>query len=364
MASATAAADPFLSEVAGHLVSAGGKRLRPALVVRPPAVSGPDGPHVQRGGCPRAASPSSWCTSGPLYHDDVMDEAEHRPGRTERQRPMGQPGRHPGRRFPAGPGLGDRRLARHRGGGAAGPHHRPAVRGRGRASCATPSIRPGPSRRTWRSIAGKTASLMATSSRIGAIVSGAPRPWVEALTDFGQAFGMAFQIWDDIRDLVCDRRAAGQAGRPRPGRRHLHPAGDPGAGDARGRRRAAGPARRPAGRADPGQGPGPDPVDSPRCCPRRATPATGPSGQTGPSTPCAPTRWGPGGRARGAGPGWPPPDRRARSSLNAAIRRAVPAGRGQVDRAASRCPTWLCERCVNSGAAAVRSAPGAGSGRQ
>ncbi|MGH9115998.1 MAG: polyprenyl synthetase family protein, partial [Acidimicrobiales bacterium] len=53
------------------------------------------------------------------------------------------------------------------------------------------------------SIAGKTASLMATSTRIGALVTGAPRPWVEAMTEYGYSTGMAFQICDDLRDLVC-----------------------------------------------------------------------------------------------------------------------------------------------------------------
>ena len=60
------------------------------------------------------------------------------------------------------------------------------------------------------SIAGKTASLMATSARVGGIVSGAPRPWIDALTGYGRALGMAFQIWDDVRDLVCSEEHLGK----------------------------------------------------------------------------------------------------------------------------------------------------------
>jgi heptaprenyl diphosphate synthase len=52
---------------------------------------------------------------------------------------------------------------------------------------------------------------MATSSRIGALVSGAPRPWTEALTAYGHSIGMTFQIWDDIRDLTTSE---GQLGKP------------------------------------------------------------------------------------------------------------------------------------------------------
>ena len=56
----------------------------------------------------------------------------------------------------------------------------------------------------------KTASLLSASTRIGAIVAGATQPEVESLTNFGHAFGMAFQIWDDVRDLVCTEAELGK----------------------------------------------------------------------------------------------------------------------------------------------------------
>ena len=51
------------------------------------------------------------------------------------------------------------------------------------------------------SIAGKTASLFATSARIGGIVAGHPREWIDALTAYGKAYGMLFQIVDDVLDI-------------------------------------------------------------------------------------------------------------------------------------------------------------------
>ena len=51
-------------------------------------------------------------------------------------------------------------------------------------------------------IAGKTAALMATSCRIGALTGGLPRDEVDAFTEFGRYFGMVFQIRDDILDVV------------------------------------------------------------------------------------------------------------------------------------------------------------------
>jgi len=47
----------------------------------------------------------------------------------------------------------------------------------------------------------KTASLFATSAESGAVLSGAPEPWVQALREYGRNIGMAFQIVDDILDF-------------------------------------------------------------------------------------------------------------------------------------------------------------------
>jgi heptaprenyl diphosphate synthase len=59
-------------------------------------------------------------------------------------------------------------------------------------------------------VSGKTASLLATSCRIGALTAGASRSTVEALTSYGQAFGITFQIFDDILDLVGTEEQLGK----------------------------------------------------------------------------------------------------------------------------------------------------------
>jgi heptaprenyl diphosphate synthase len=59
-------------------------------------------------------------------------------------------------------------------------------------------------------IAGKTASLFAAATRIGAIVAGLPRDEVEALTLFGHRYGMAFQIVDDVLDVVATDEELGK----------------------------------------------------------------------------------------------------------------------------------------------------------
>lgn len=53
-----------------------------------------------------------------------------------------------------------------------------------------------------RRIYGKTASLFAGSAEMGAILAGAPEAHIAALRDFGADVGMAFQIVDDVLDLT------------------------------------------------------------------------------------------------------------------------------------------------------------------
>ena len=60
------------------------------------------------------------------------------------------------------------------------------------------------------SIAGKTASLLATAARIGAIVADHPRDIVEAVTDFGHRYGMAFQVVDDLLDVTATDEQLGK----------------------------------------------------------------------------------------------------------------------------------------------------------
>jgi octaprenyl-diphosphate synthase len=59
-------------------------------------------------------------------------------------------------------------------------------------------------------IGGKTASLFATASEGGAIVSRAPAHIAEALREYGYNFGMAFQIIDDILDFTGDEEQMGK----------------------------------------------------------------------------------------------------------------------------------------------------------
>ncbi|HLK44730.1 MAG TPA: polyprenyl synthetase family protein, partial [Acidimicrobiales bacterium] len=60
-------------------------------------------------------------------------------------------------------------------------------------------------------IGGKTATLMASACKVGAITGRRPDDVAEALSAFGHAFGMVFQIRDDLLDVVG---VDGQLGKP------------------------------------------------------------------------------------------------------------------------------------------------------
>ncbi|MDE3206081.1 MAG: polyprenyl synthetase family protein [Acidobacteriota bacterium] len=196
---ATTGLDPFLSEVASHLVRAGGKRLRPALVVASAqACSGMGGvsDDVLQG-----AVAVELVHLGSLYHDDVMDEAPSRRGVESANARWGNL---------VAILAGDFLLARASEIAASLGTEVAALLARTIGQLCEGEV--GQLRYAFdtnrsedaylASIGGKTASLMSTAARVGGITAGAERHIIEALTDFGYSIGMAFQIWDDVRDLV------------------------------------------------------------------------------------------------------------------------------------------------------------------
>jgi heptaprenyl diphosphate synthase len=208
LAEATAAGDPVLSEVAAHLASAGGKRLRPALLIASSEASS-SGEGTLTEEAVRGGVAVELVHLGSLYHDDVIDEATDRRGVQSVNSRWGNL---------MAILAGDFLLARASEIAASLGTEVAALLARTISRLCEGEVaqlrfafdvdRPVEAYRA--SIAGKTASLMATSARIGALVSAAPRPWVDALTVYGESLGMAFQIWDDVRDVICSDEALGK----------------------------------------------------------------------------------------------------------------------------------------------------------
>jgi len=199
--------DPFLDEVAGHLIAAGGKRVRPALGLAA-AVSGLGRvtESVLLGGVS-----VELVHLASLYHDDVLDEAVTRRNVASVNARWGNL---------VAIVAGDFLLARAAGIAASlGTEVASLLAAtlarlcEGEVSEVRTAFDPARSEAAYLSaIAGKTASLMATACRIGALTAGLDRGHVEAVTTFGEAFGMVFQIHDDIRDVIASDEELGKEG--------------------------------------------------------------------------------------------------------------------------------------------------------
>ena len=203
--------DDFLTEVASHLIPAGGKRLRPAFVIASALVDRADGDaaaalseEMIRGGVA-----VELVHLGSLYHDDVMDDAETRRGIEAVNHRWGNL-----KAILAGDFLLAKASELAASLGVEVAELLAATIGRLCEGQVRELQLIYDTSRTEEqyllAIRGKTADLYATACRIGALVGGCERSIVDHLTSFGNAYGMAFQIVDDILDLVSSDEELGK----------------------------------------------------------------------------------------------------------------------------------------------------------
>jgi heptaprenyl diphosphate synthase len=203
--SAVASEHAFVSEAAGHLMAAGGKRFRPLLALLAAQLGDAEVPAVVH-----AAVVCELTHLATLYHDDVMDEASLRRGAPSANSRWGNS---------VAILTGDFLFAR-----ASdlladlGPE---AVRVQAQTFerlvtgqlRETVGPRPGEDRVAHHLsvLADKTGSLVATSARFGAAFAGVEPTLVTALTAFGEEVGVAFQLSDDLIDIVSESGASGKS---------------------------------------------------------------------------------------------------------------------------------------------------------
>jgi len=190
--------DAQLSALALHGIEAGGRRLRPALVICSAIAAG--GRHAVSERVIDAATAVELLHLASLYHDDVLDAAPLRRGRPSANALWGN---HAAvlsgdlllaHAYRVAAELGAPELRRFA--------HTLTALCSGQIAESTTQFDVGRDFAHYdASIRGKTAALLATSCWLGASTGGARSAAAEALACFGTELGVAFQIVDDVLDL-------------------------------------------------------------------------------------------------------------------------------------------------------------------
>ena len=195
----------IVNGAATHLIKAGGKRLRPALVLL--------SSHAGRWGTREtdlAAAAIELVHLATLYHDDVIDQTETR---------RGAPTVHSKWGTEVAILAGDYLFAHGCALGAEAGGEVPLVLARAVADVCEGQITEttnigDPSldvERYLDTIRRKTAALFRAACELGAATSGVGPGHRAALMSYGENLGLAFQIVDDLLDLVGDPHTTGKA---------------------------------------------------------------------------------------------------------------------------------------------------------
>jgi len=196
---------PLVGQVARYIISAGGKRLRPALLLLACGALGYHG--AQRF---NIAAVIEFIHTATLLHDDVVDESTLRRGRPTANESFGNPASvlvgdflH-SRAFQMMVDADDMRIMQI-------------------LSEATNVIAEGEVQQLMNThdaslseagylqvIRSKTAKLFEASTRLAAVLAGSPADIEDACAAYGQALGTAFQVIDDVLDYDGDASEMGK----------------------------------------------------------------------------------------------------------------------------------------------------------
>jgi len=196
---------PRIPEVTAHLVGAGGKRLRPMLTLAVARMCGYDGPyHVH------LAATVEFIHTATLLHDDVVDESAQRRGRPtanllwDNKSSVLVGDYLFSRAFQLMVETGNLRVLDILSNAAATIAEGEVLQLTAAQDLATTEAI------YLQVVRGKTAALFSAATEVGGVIADAPEAHVQALFDYGDALGVAFQIVDDLLDMQGDAHATGK----------------------------------------------------------------------------------------------------------------------------------------------------------
>ena len=196
---------PRIPDVTAHLVNAGGKKLRPLLTLATAKMCGYEGPfHIH------LAATVEFIHTATLLHDDVVDESARRRGRPTANRLWDNK---------SSILVGDYLFAR----AFQLMVDTKSLRVLDILSNASATIAEGEVLQLTAAqdtnttediylqvVRGKTAALFSAAAEVGGVIAKAPQEHINALFEYGDALGIAFQIVDDLLDVIGDTNETGK----------------------------------------------------------------------------------------------------------------------------------------------------------
>ena len=197
----------LIPQLAGHIVAAGGKRMRPMLTLAAARLCGYAGVdrHVNLAAC------VEFIHTATLLHDDVVDESDLRRGIRTANAVWGNQAS-----VLVGDFLFSRAFQVMVEDGSLDVlrilSNASAVISEGEVLQLTTANDTETTESAYLEvIKAKTATLFAAAARVGAVVAGRPRAEEEALESYGMNLGIAFQLVDDVLDYASRAETMGKS---------------------------------------------------------------------------------------------------------------------------------------------------------
>lgn len=186
---------PLIPQLAGHLIAAGGKRIRPMLTLASAALFGYAGGRQNS-----LAACVEFIHTATLLHDDVVDESDQRRGKASANAVFGNEAA-----VLVGDFLFSRSFQLMVEDGSLDVlrilSNASAVIAEGEVlQLSTANNTDTTEEQYYNVIRAKTAELFAAACEVGAVVANRPAAEAKAMRDYGMCLGMAFQISDDVLD--------------------------------------------------------------------------------------------------------------------------------------------------------------------